>query len=86
MNKLLLKSATVVGYRFGESGRRFPAELERIWEGYLGMLAEGRLRPVLYGKYVGLEEVGRALGDLQERKVYGKIVVRVADEVEAAKL
>ena len=33
MNKLLLKSATVVGYRFGESGRRKPDELARIWEG-----------------------------------------------------
>ncbi|KAK0363918.1 hypothetical protein LTR91_014057 [Friedmanniomyces endolithicus] len=86
MNKLLLKSATVVGYRFGESGRRFPHELEEIWEGYLGMMQEGRLKPLLYGRYDGLEDVGRALGDLAARKVYGKIVVRVADEEETAKL
>ena len=80
MNKLLLKSATVIGYRFGESGRRKPDELKRIWEGYLGMLQSGRLKAVLYGHYRGLEDVGRALGDLHERKVYGKIVVNVADE------
>ncbi|TKA67040.1 hypothetical protein B0A55_09303 [Friedmanniomyces simplex] len=86
MNKLLLKSATVVGYRFGESGRRFPDELEKIWEGYLGMLQEGRLKPLLYGRYDGLEDVGRALGDLAARKVYGKIVVKIANEEETAKL
>ncbi|KAK0946987.1 hypothetical protein LTR29_001570 [Friedmanniomyces endolithicus] len=86
MNKLLLKSATVVGYRFGESGRRFPNELEEIWEGYLGMMQEGRLKPLLYGRYDGLEDVGRALGDLAARKVYGKIVVKVANEEETAKL
>ncbi|KAK1062225.1 hypothetical protein LTR12_010061 [Friedmanniomyces endolithicus] len=86
MNKLLLKSATVVGYRFGESGRRFPKELEEIWDGYLGMMQEGRLKPLLYGRYDGLESVGRALGDLAARKVYGKIVVKVSDEEETAKL
>jgi hypothetical protein len=30
-----------------------------------------------YGQYEGLESVGRALKDLAERKVYGKIVVSV---------
>lgn len=80
MNKLLLKSATVVGYRFGESGRRKPDELKAIWEGYLDMLESGRLKAMLYGEYRGLKDVGRALGDLQARKVYGKVVVQVAEE------
>lgn len=79
MNKLLLKSATVVGYRFGESGRRRPDELKRIWEGYLDMLESGRLKAMLFGEYVGLRDVGRALGDLEARRVYGKVVVRVAE-------
>ncbi|KAK3616591.1 hypothetical protein LTR56_025861 [Elasticomyces elasticus] len=86
MNKLLLKSITVIGYRFGESGRRFPDELQRIWNGYLGMLQDGRLKPLLYGRYDGLEDVGRALGDLAARKVSGKIVVKVAGEEEVARL
>ncbi|KAK4545559.1 hypothetical protein LTR36_002909 [Oleoguttula mirabilis] len=86
MNKLLLKSATVVGYRFGESGRRYSGELERIWDGYLGMLKTGQLKPMLYGKYDGLEDVGRALKDLADRKVYGKLVVTVADIQETARL
>lgn len=86
MNKLLLKSITIMGYRFGESGRRHPALLERIWAGYLGMLQKGELKPMLYGDYRGLEDVGRALGDLAERRVYGKVVVKVADEEELSRL
>ncbi|KXT06124.1 hypothetical protein AC578_1380 [Pseudocercospora eumusae] len=79
MNKLLLKSATVIGYRFGESGRRYPKMLEQIWKGYLEMLETGRLKAMIYGRYEGLEDIGRALQDLHDRKVYGKIVVKVAD-------
>ncbi|GAB7325949.1 hypothetical protein MBLNU13_g09998t2 [Cladosporium sp. NU13] len=78
MNRLLLKGITLVGYRFGESGRRFPNDLEKIWDGYLRMVTEGTLRPLLYGQYEGLESIGRALKDLAERKVYGKIVVSVS--------
>jgi NADPH:quinone reductase-like Zn-dependent oxidoreductase len=86
MNKLLLKSATVIGYRFGESGRRYPKVLEEIWEGYLGMLKSGEMKAMIYGNYEGLKDIGRALKDLHDRKVYGKIVVKVADPDEVAKL
>lgn len=86
MNKLLLKSATVIGYRFGESGRRYPDELERIWDGYFSMLEKGTIQPILSGRYDGLESVGRALEDLHARRVEGKVVVNVADEQELAKL
>jgi NADPH2:quinone reductase len=86
MNRLLLKGITLVGYRFGESGRRFPKELEDIWDGYLRMLVGGKLQPLLYGQYDGLESVGRALKDLAERKVYGKIVVSVNRTQEKARL
>ena len=86
MNKLLLKSITIMGYRFGESGRRYPMTLQEIWNGYLGMLENGQLKAMMYGKYEGLEDIGRALGDLAERRVYGKVVVKVANVEENAKL
>jgi NADPH2:quinone reductase len=86
MNKLLLKGVTVIGYRFGESGRQFPEKHEDIMAGYLEMLESGKLKPLLYGKYDGLESMGRALGDLAARKVYGKIVVSVRGSGSAAKL
>lgn len=86
MNKLLLKSITVVGYRFGESGRRYPHMLEAIWTGYLNLLGSGKLTPSIYGHYHGLEDVGRALEDLHQRKVYGKIVIQVADVENKSRL
>lgn len=87
MNRLLLKSITLIGYRFGESGRRFPETLEEIWDGYLRMLAEGKLKPVLYSeRYDGLADLGRALGDLASRKVYGRAVVPVTPAINQAKL
>lgn len=79
MNKILLKSITVIGYRFGESGRRYPQMLEDIWKGFLEMLESGRVKPILYGHYRSLDDMGRALSDLQHRKVFGKIVVQVAE-------
>jgi NADPH:quinone reductase-like Zn-dependent oxidoreductase len=80
MNKLLLKSITVMGYRFGESGRRHPAMLEDIWTGYLELLERGRVRLPTIHVYGGLDDMGRALSDLHQRKVHGKVVVKVGDD------
>ena len=82
MNRILLKGAKVVGYRYGESGRRDPAENARIWKELLSMLERGNIRPVVYQKYRGLEKVPEALHELAARKVYGKALIEVAkDEV-----
>ncbi|KAF9741094.1 zeta-crystallin [Paraphaeosphaeria minitans] len=86
MKRLLLKSVTVTGYRFGKSGRKSPEKLEDIWKGFLGIMERGELKPILYGSYKGLEEIGRALGDLEARKVYGKIVVKISDDEKKPKL
>jgi len=86
MNRLLLKGVTLVGYRFGENSRRFPQELEKIWDGWMNMLVQGKLEPLMYGRYDGLESVGRALKDLAQRKVYGKVVVSVTPDEEKARL
>lgn len=86
MNRLLLKGVTLVGYRFGENGRRFPRELEQVWDGWLRMLAEKKLEPLIYGRYDGLQSIGRALDDLAQRKVYGKVVVSVNTDEERARL
>lgn len=86
MNRLLLKSATITGYRFGESSRQDPRKAEWIWKTYLEMLENGELKPNLYGSYKGLGDIGRALGDLKARKVYGKIVVKISDDEEKPKL
>ncbi len=63
--------------RFGETGRRHPEETAEIWKGLNKMLATGKIKPVIYGTYRGLESVPRAMDDLAARKVWGKAVVEI---------
>ena len=93
MNRVLLKGVRLLGYvsaqihaafhlltafqRFGETGRRNPKENEEVWRGMNEMLESGKIKPVIYGTYSGLESVPGALDDLVSRKVWGKVVVEI---------
>jgi NADPH2:quinone reductase len=82
-NRMLLKSAAVMGYRFGEHGRRFPKEVEAIWNAFDEMVEKGDIKAVVYDEvYKGLSDVPRAMKDLEERKVWGRAVVDVEDETD----
>jgi NADPH:quinone reductase-like Zn-dependent oxidoreductase len=83
LNRILLKGAGVVGYRFGEHGRRAPAEVAHIWSLFDAMIQAGALRSVVYEPetpYIGLQDVSRALSDLHRRKVWGRAVITVATD------
>ncbi|KAJ9607430.1 hypothetical protein H2200_008503 [Cladophialophora chaetospira] len=77
MNRVLLKGAKLLGYRFGETGRRDPKETEEVWKGVKEMLESGKIKPIVYGTYAGLESVPKALDDLASRKVWGKAVIEI---------
>ncbi|KIW78220.1 hypothetical protein Z517_08053 [Fonsecaea pedrosoi CBS 271.37] len=77
MNRVLLKGVRLLGYRFGETGRRNPAENQEVWRGLNEMLQRGQIKPVIYGTYSGLESVPGALDDLAARKVWGKAIVEI---------
>ncbi|OCT53814.1 Quinone oxidoreductase-like protein 2 like protein [Cladophialophora carrionii] len=77
MNRVLLKGARLLGYRYGETGRRDPAENEEVWRWLNEMLASGKIKPVVYATYRGLESVPQALDDLASRKVWGKAVIEI---------
>lgn len=80
-NRMLLKSAAVMGYRFGEHGRRFPQQVKDIWKAFDDMVERGSIKAVVYdGFYKGLDDVPRTLKDLEERKVWGRAVVEVDDD------
>ena len=83
MNRVLLKNAQLLGYRFGESGRKNPKSTELAWRGVETLMKEGKLKAVTYNVYRGLETVGDAMEGLQDRKVWGKAVVEVQSEEEA---
>lgn len=86
MNRILLKQAVVIGYRFGDTDRRNPSENERVWKGLMDMIDRALVKPTVYKeKYYGLEDVPRAMNDLAARKVWGKAVFHVAEMTETTK-
>ncbi|KAK7540816.1 uncharacterized protein J3D65DRAFT_644664 [Phyllosticta citribraziliensis] len=81
MNKVLLKGASVIGYRFGEQSRRNPAATSAIWESTMALISQNKIRPVVYKQvYGGLDSVPKALQDVDERKIWGRAVVSVSEE------
>jgi NADPH2:quinone reductase len=80
-NRILLKSAAVLGYRFGEHGRRAPEQVAQIWKDFDGMVDEGVIEAVVYKEhYKGLDDVPKAMLDLAERRVWGRAVIEIASE------
>ncbi|KFH41022.1 Quinone oxidoreductase-like protein [Hapsidospora chrysogenum ATCC 11550] len=80
MNRVLLKQVNLIGYRYGESLRRYPEEKERLWSELRPLIESGKIRPTVFACYEGLESVPRALADLSNRKVSGKAVVKVSQD------
>ncbi|TQV96980.1 zeta-crystallin [Cordyceps javanica] len=78
MNRILLKQAELIGYRFGQTLRDNPAKRAEIWEQLYPMLEYLSVKPTLSVMYEGLESVPKALKDMSERKIFGKAVVRPA--------
>ncbi|ORY19701.1 zeta-crystallin [Clohesyomyces aquaticus] len=77
-NRVLLKSVAVYGYRFGEDGRRFPERTKQVWDGFMKMVDQGKIKPVIYKKkYEGLRDVSEALLDLKERRTWGRAIVTI---------
>ena len=63
-----------------------PQHVRQTWTELLELFASGRLKPVVYsGKYT-LETVGEGLQDLENRKTWGKAVVRVREPTVKGKL
>jgi NADPH2:quinone reductase len=73
-NHILLKNYSVVGVHWGASLARDPARLPRAAERLLGMAATGAIDPLLYPPYA-MADGARALQDLADRKVWGKVIV-----------
>ncbi|WWD17442.1 hypothetical protein CI109_101883 [Kwoniella shandongensis] len=79
-NLLLLKQVAVTGIFWGGTQVKDPASVFRVTFAVLDLLSSGKVKPVLYDKmYKGLETVSEGLGDIEQRKVWGKAVVRIRD-------
>lgn len=74
LNLALLKGASIVGVFWGEFAKREPQRNAQAFEELVHWLREGRLRPHISARY-RLEETPRALADMAQRRVTGKIVI-----------
>ncbi|KAK2808027.1 hypothetical protein FQN50_005109 [Emmonsiellopsis sp. PD_5] len=80
VNRILLRQAVVVGYRYGDTDRKNPEETKQIWKGLMSLIEAGAIKPVTYEKsYHGLSSVEDAMADLQARKIYGKAVISIEE-------
>ncbi|WP_225033676.1 NADPH:quinone oxidoreductase family protein [Paraburkholderia sp. XV] len=73
-NLALLKGASIVGVFWGDFARREPQRNAAAFEQMVGWIREGKLTPLVSGRYP-LEDTARALNDMAQRRVLGKIVI-----------
>jgi NADPH2:quinone reductase len=73
-NRLLLNSASAIGVFWGATSQREPELAKRVHAELFGMLAAGRIKPILTKRYP-LAEAPQAMKDLAERRTAGKVVL-----------
>jgi NADPH:quinone reductase len=78
VNRLLLNNVDVRGVGWGAFAMMRPGYMQQQWTALLPMMESGVIKPPIGATYE-LEEFGRALIDMDERKTIGKSVVRVRD-------
>ncbi len=75
LNLALLKGCSIVGVFYGAFQDKERVRYQELMQELVGWLAEGLIRPLITARYP-LEESVRALEDLGQRRVVGKIVVQ----------
>lgn len=76
VNRLLLNNVDVRGVGWGAYAMLRPGYMHRQWEALLPLIESGAIKPPIGATYP-LEDFGRALVDMDERRTLGKSVVRV---------
>ena len=75
LNRVLLKNISLVGLHWGAHAFNEPARIAETFEALFALLAEGKIRPLVYRTY-GLDELPDALAALGSRRSWGKVIVR----------
>ena len=78
VNRLLLNNVDVRGVGWGAYAMVRPGYMQQQWQALEPMMASGVVQPPIGASYA-LEEFGRALVDMDERRTLGKSVVRLRD-------
>jgi NADPH:quinone reductase len=77
VNRLLLNNIDVRGVGWGAFAMMRPGYMQEQWAELVPMMESGVVKPPIGATYP-LEDFGRALVDMEERKTLGKSVVRVS--------
>ncbi|MCW2855742.1 MAG: qorA 1 [Marmoricola sp.] len=80
VNRLLLNNTDVRGVGWGDYAMRRPGFMTAQWRELEPMMASGVIAPPIGATY-GLEDFGRALVEMDERKTLGKTVIRIHKEM-----
>ncbi|KAH9173657.1 NAD-P-binding protein [Lactarius sanguifluus] len=86
LNLVLLKNVSIIGIFWGSYRKNNPEHVSETWRELLELLASGRLKPVVYSGEYTLETLTQGLQDLENRKTWGKAVVRVREPAVRGKL
>jgi NADPH2:quinone reductase len=83
-NLVLLKNVSIVGLHWGATALKDPKRYFEVLDLVMELISSGRLIPQVYDPvYEGLDKVVPGLRDLEDRKTWGKAVVRVRKEDKA---
>ena len=77
LNLALLKGCAIVGVFYGGFAQAEPKRYDELMQELLGWLAEGRIQPVITGRYP-LERAAEALRLVADRRATGKIMLTTA--------
>jgi len=78
VNRLLLNNVDVRGVGWGAYAMVRPGYMHEQWDALLPLIESGAIEPPIGATY-DLEDFGRALSDMDQRRTLGKSVVRVRD-------
>src|SRR5689334_15544359 len=78
VNRLLLNNVDVRGVGWGAYAMVRPGFMQQQWADLLPMIESGVVQPPVGATY-DLDEIGRALADMEQRRTLGKSVVRLRD-------
>jgi len=80
MNLVLLKNIAVTGIHWGAYSKFEPQRIPVVWKELLDLFASGKVKPIAYAETYGLDNLANGLRALEDRKTYGKAIVRVRVE------
>ncbi|THH05280.1 hypothetical protein EW145_g4914 [Phellinidium pouzarii] len=83
LNLVLLKNIAVTGIHWGAYEKNEPQRVPQVWKEILDLLQSQRVKPILYPETYTLESLAVGLRTIEERKTWGKAIVRVREDDEA---